>query len=226
MRSANWRRNKATYIMLAVGLCAASACWAQVGLATKSGNVASAHSVSAHENRMPVRDPSSGEQIRPTDAVAHLAQVVLKDGKLTVAANNSDLAQILKYVSDLSGMTVEGLSACPHVFGVYGPGNISDVLRSLLIGSGYNFMILGGGSAGAPRELVLTPITPAGSANVPNAAGPDELEHQEQDRSDSEERGPGAVYPVPPQVAQDDGTRIQQNLDRLQHLQEERNASQ
>ena len=44
-----------------------------------------------------------------SNAVARPATVSLKDGKLTIDANNSDLGQILRDVAAVSGMTIDGL---------------------------------------------------------------------------------------------------------------------
>ena len=78
-----------------------------------------------------------------SNAVARPATVSLKDGKLTIGANNSDLGQILRDVAAVSGMTIDGLGKSVPVFGAFGPGNPSDVLTELLAGSGYDFMIDG-----------------------------------------------------------------------------------
>jgi hypothetical protein len=169
---------------------------------------------------MTAQDGKSKVMLPPANATAQPAKIVLRDGRLTVDACNSDLAQILKDLSDKSGMTIQGLSKSPRIFGVYGPGNSREVLRSLLTGSGYNFIIVGGAGNGAPRELLLTPITATALEETPREADPDDPESTEQKRTSPEVRGPGAVYPAPPPVPQDEGTRIEQNLQRLQHLQE------
>ena len=92
----------------------------------------------------------------PAHAAAGPATVTLKNRELTVDAKNSDLGQILHRVAALSGMTIHGLGQTTRIFGVYGPGNPSDVLANLLDGSGYNFVMAGRTADGAPRELVLT----------------------------------------------------------------------
>lgn len=154
--------------------------------------------------------------------------VTLKEGRLTVTAENSDLGAILDDVAKLSGMQVDGTDAGAHVFGVYGPGNPRQVLTELLDGLGYNFMMVGDTTAGMPRELLLTaksaaPVTPpAPSTDKAEASG---------DADDQEPPGPGAIVHVPPSVAQqaDDSQtqeRVQQNLERLEKMREQMDQQQ
>jgi len=93
-------------------------------------------------------------RISDAEAFAAPAAVTLENGTLTVAAENSDLCQILREVARMSGMTVTGLEGGPRVYGLYGPADLRLVLASLLLASGYNFMMVGGDSV--PRELVLS----------------------------------------------------------------------
>lgn len=99
---------------------------------------------------------------------AEPASISLKSGELTVGAHNSDLAQILRNIAQLSGMQIEGLGHSSRVYGVYGPGKPQAVLTELLSGSGYNFMMVGESRDGAPRRLLLTAETEA-SAEPPAA---------------------------------------------------------
>ena len=93
------------------------------------------------------------------DHPAQPPTVDLASGKLTVRANNSSLSEILHDISQASGMKVEGLQTSgpgQRIFGIYGPGAPRDVLSELLDGAGYNVLMLGVTSSGAPRELALT----------------------------------------------------------------------
>ncbi len=166
--------------------------------------------------------PPSSQAIQP-------ATVTLKDGKVTVAANNSNLTQILQDLANISGMTINGLDKGPRIFGVYGPGNAHDVLTALLAGSGYNYILVGGTNEGTPRELILTTqignapaIGPVHPATVPapdrEVSGQSELEASP---SEAKVLGPGAVAPAPSLDEQDDNTRAQSTLQRLQHIQDQ-----
>lgn len=165
----------------------------------------------------------------PSSQPTQPATVTFKDGKLTVAANNSSLTEILQNLANISGMTINGLDKGPRIFGVYGPGNSRDVLKDLLVGSGYNFIMVGGGSESTPRELILTAQNGDAPAIVPvhpataTAADRDEAKQPEPETNPSvpEALGPGAVAPVPSLDEQDDNTRAQSTLQRLQHIQDQ-----
>jgi hypothetical protein len=206
-------------------LCTASGCLAQTSVAAKPQAPHPARSVSTPAEQTPVKGDKTEIQSAAADIAAQPAKITLKDGKLTIVANNSDLAQILKNLSDMNGMTVQGLSRSPRIFGVYGPGSSREVLTSMLASSGYNFIIVGGANDVAPLKVLLAPITAASGEASHEADRVDPKQH-EQEPEASEERGPGAVYPVPPQPPQDEGTRTEQNLQRLQHLQEQQNPPQ
>jgi hypothetical protein len=144
--------------------------------------------------------------------------VTLKNQTLMVEASNSDLNQILKNVGELSGMIIDGSIVSARVYGTYGPGNPSEVLTSLLVGSGYNFMMVGLTAEGAPRELVLT-VQNGGAATsptpTPTRAEPDRRENA--DRG-GDQLGPGVVDHLPPVPSQDPEERIQRNLKRLEQM--------
>ncbi len=104
------------------------------------------------------------------------ATVNLVDGRLTVIANNSDLAQILRQIAASSGMKVQGLGRSDRVFGAYGPGAPSDVLADLLTGTGYNFLLSGRTAQGTPGEVLLSArgagaTSSAQLASLPGDAG-------------------------------------------------------
>ena len=170
----------------------------------------------------------------PADAVSQPAKVSLRDGKLTVEANNSDLAQILQNFANISGMNLQGMNTGPRIFGVYGPGSAREVLSDLLAGSGYNFVIVGGSNGSIPHDLLLTAQNDNASTFTPRdshpAIPPESVEAEPQQaqapqRSEvasslAETSATGAFSPVPSRNDQDSETRMQQTLQRLQHLQE------
>jgi hypothetical protein len=89
------------------------------------------------------------------DQPAQPATVTLSGRRLSVAADNSSLSEILHQLAVSSGMTIDGLDKDTRVFGTYGPGNPRDILNQLLDGAGYNVMMVGNTPAGTPRQLVL-----------------------------------------------------------------------
>jgi hypothetical protein len=78
-------------------------------------------------------------------------------GQLTVIAENSSLDQILREIARQTGMKITGGVTDQQVFGTYGPAAPSEVLGTLLDGSGSN-MILRETAANELMELVLTPM--------------------------------------------------------------------
>lgn len=84
------------------------------------------------------------------------AQVKYADGLLSIQANDASLNQILRQVSQLTGMVVAGGVAEERVFGNYGPARPSTVIAKLLDGIGSN-MVLREGPNATVAELILTP---------------------------------------------------------------------
>lgn len=180
------------------------------------------------------------------DVSADPATVSLKNGELTVGAHNSDLAEILKNIARLSGMQIDGLARSSRVFGAYGPGKPQDVLAELLNGSGYNFMMVGQSSEGAPLRLLLTektgaPPTPSsaqppapqktaseeplpGRARYGWAGGQGAPPHSPSTPTESPSQapppdlGPGAIYPQPPAENADRQERVQQMMNRIRAI--------
>ena len=74
----------------------------------------------------------------------HAAVVTYQDGQLTIDVENSTLADVLKLVAEKTGATIDippGSGFEPIVEHV-GPGPAKDVLRHLLNGSRFNFIIV------------------------------------------------------------------------------------
>src|SRR5579863_2640219 len=143
--------------------------------------------------------PESG-QVAPSmlQEPAKEAQIVFANDSLSIRADNSSLAAILHRVATSSGMKVEGLGGDERVFGNFGPGAPRDVLANLLDGTAYNLVLLGDLNNGAPRELILTPATRAGSTAPSPApqANADEA-NNEQETVDVPPQPPD-VPPPPP----------------------------
>ena len=153
------------------------------------------------------------------------AQIVFADGNLSIHADNSSLAAILRQVASNSGMKIEGLGGDERVFGNFGPGAPRDVLADLLVGTAYNQVLLGDLSNGAPRELILSPATrggapaasPAPQANANADDGNNEPEAAEAPPPPTPEAPAGSAQPPP-------GVRTPQQL--FEQLQQMRAAQQ
>jgi hypothetical protein len=122
------------------------------------------------------------------------AQVTTAPHSLTIKADNSTLSQILHEISGSTGMKVEGLGQDQRIFGTYGPGEPRVVLLSLLEGSGYNVVMIGDTTGGAPRELSLTQRTSA-STNQASASVARNTS-QEDDEEDVQQAPPEPPQPV------------------------------
>jgi len=96
----------------------------------------------------------------PVNSQAEKPTVGWNGRELSVQASNSSLQQVLKEVSTATGLKVEGLSGGSsseqRIYGNYGPAAARDVLSQLLVGSGYNVLMIGDSGEGTPRVLVLT----------------------------------------------------------------------
>jgi hypothetical protein len=165
------------------------------------------------------------------DQPAQPAKMSLNSGKLTVLADNSSLSEILHQISHASGMKIEGLqsagNADQRIFGSYGPGAPRDVLSDLLSGSGYNVLMLGETSSGAPRELALTSRSAPGAPGAPpqnsdataNEDGGDEDVQATQYQDDQQQNV--VPQPNPPEMRSP-----QQMLRELQRMHEQQQQQQ
>ncbi len=101
-----------------------------------------------------------------------LANVSYAQGQLEITADDSSLNQILREIGRLTGMTITGGVVDQRVFGKYGPAVPTDILTSLLQGTGSNMLLLNSAS-NAPSQLILTPQQGGPTPPNPNAPGLD-----------------------------------------------------
>jgi hypothetical protein len=153
---------------------------------------------------------------------AREAQIVFAGDSLSIQADNSSLSAILRQVASKSGMKIDGLGGDERVFGAFGPGAPRDVLADLLNGTAYNVVLVGDLSNGAPRELILTPVT-RGAAAPPQApqVSPDEANNE----AESAEVPPPPDVP-PPGTAPVPPTAVKTPQQLFEQLQRMRSAMQ
>jgi hypothetical protein len=96
--------------------------------------------------------------VPPAQQPAHPATVTFQGGELHVQANNSSLSAIFEQISRETGLTVDGMSSDARLYGEYGPGPVAGIVSKLLEGSRYNYILVGVGSNGVPKKLMLTPV--------------------------------------------------------------------
>jgi hypothetical protein len=118
--------------------------------------------------------------LTPAQSPAQRAKVTYTDGQITVAAGNSSLNQILRDIARLTGVKITGGVADERVFGDYGPASPSQVLATLLNGTGSN-MLLVQSNGNAPTELILTPRQGGATPPNPNAQSFDESSESSED---------------------------------------------
>jgi len=135
--------------------------------------------------------PGAPESAVPAPDPPRHAEVIITHGLLQIRADNSSLNQILRSISHITGMKVTGGVEEQRVFGNYGPATLSTILATLLDGTGANLLLLGG-TAGTPPELILT--SRAGGPEPPGPNSPAYAMYD--DRSDRSIRvAPAAARP-------------------------------
>jgi hypothetical protein len=112
--------------------------------------------------------PESDTATRP-----HHAKVTFSNGLIDVRADNSSLNQILRSISHATGLKITGGVADQRVFGNYGPASTSEIIATLLDGTGTN-ILLTEGDATTPPTLVLTPRGGGAAPPSPSALGSDD----------------------------------------------------
>jgi hypothetical protein len=92
-------------------------------------------------------------------------QVNYQNGLLSITAQNSTLADILREVRKRTGASIEiPANATERVVTHLGPGSARDVLASLLNGSSFNYVMLGVPSSPSAVSSVVLTTKPAGGA--------------------------------------------------------------
>jgi hypothetical protein len=103
---------------------------------------------------------------------ANPPQVAFAIGKLSIEANDSTLADVLKQIEQKTGAHVDmpAEAGNERVFVHLGPGAARDVLADLLYGLPYNYLIEGSDSDPSElHSLLLTPRKPAAPSSAPGA---------------------------------------------------------
>ena len=102
---------------------------------------------------LPVRDEVATAPAGTVVSAQHPPVVTYRDGQLTINAQNSTLAEVLKLVAEKTGAVIEVPpgSGLDRIVEHTGPGQADDVLARLLNGSPFDFIIVG--SPQRPHEL-------------------------------------------------------------------------
>jgi hypothetical protein len=173
----------------------------------------------------PTTAPAEPEMPKwPANQQPGQATVTWDSHGLSVEATNSSLQQILKDISTATGATVEGMNGDERVFGAYGPGQARDVLSQLLLGAGYNVIMIGDQGKGAPRQILLTARHAADDQAAPsknaNNNDDDQADNDNDDQPAPQQPPIRPGFPGgPPRTPQQ---MMQERQERLQQLQQQR----
>jgi hypothetical protein len=138
------------------------------------------HRVKPHAATVEAAPVVAPPALPPAEQPANPAIVEFKDGDLSVRAHNSSLVTILSQIQHQTGLVIDGLSHDQRIYGQYGPGSISTTLSALLDGSGYDFVIVGGGSGHGSPRLILSAPSAGGAVASPVPAPPADVSNDEQ----------------------------------------------
>ena len=154
------------------------------------------------------------------------AAVIWDSQGLRIEAANSSLRQILNDVSTATGTKVEGLDADERVFGAYGPGQARDVLSQLLLGCGYNVMMVGDLGQGAPRQIVLSSRHSGDTPKSANKSAANNGDDEDTDADEQPQPQPPAPAPIRPGYTPGGPPRTpQQIIQELQQRQQQQHTA-
>jgi hypothetical protein len=129
---------------------------------------------------LPATAPTTAPPLTPAQSPAQHAKITYTDNMIAVAASNSSLNQILHDISRLTGIKITGGVTDERVFGDYGPASPSQVLATLLNGTGSNMLLIHG-TGDTPTELILTPRQGGPTPPNPNAQSFEETSESSDD---------------------------------------------
>jgi hypothetical protein len=124
---------------------------------------------------LPVPDEAAAASAVKSATVPNGPTVTYRDGQLTIDAQNSTLAEVLKMVAEKSGAKIEVPpgSGLERIYEHAGPGPAQDVLVGLLNGSPYDFIIVSSPQTpNTPAQVLLTLRGAEPAPSAPSAAQP------------------------------------------------------
>jgi len=180
--------------------------------------------ISAGVWAQPVVPPADSDEGRGAQGAAALPPTLMnsppvqpvvrmENGRLSIDAPNSTLADVLSAVQTATGAVVEGAPPSDRVAVMLGPGNARDVVAALLSGTAYNYIILGSTEdpQAVTRILLSKPSQQSGySAPVMPPPPPEDIPEEEvpdtavvggEDDAPPISEEPRAVQPTPAPAA-------------------------
>lgn len=172
--------------------------------------------------------PPAGAELQP----ANPPRISFVGGLLTVVAENSTLADILKTVETVTHASLEGTQPdAERVFGQFGPAAPRQVLNSILSGSRYDFILVGAVDDQGSVERIM--LSPHGTAPAVRGAGNQAMARQNvptpnADDEDNDVAGQPEIQqqaapppPVPSEQVQPPGQQPQQQVKTPEQLLQE-----
>ena len=167
----------------------------------------------------------------PANQEPNQAKVTWDSHGLSVDASNSSLQQILKDFCTATGAKVDGMNGDERVFGAYGPGRPRDVLSQLLLGAGYNVIMIGDLGQGAPRQILLSERHADDAQTSANRNGANSNNDDDAADNDADDQPqpiqpprpgfPGGMGRTPQQLMQERQERMQQMQQQIQQRQQQ-----
>ncbi len=144
-------------VMLAISLCAPTVLLAQTPPTASSPSESSGSAAPL-------------EQLPPTPP-----DVTYSQGQLKISAHNSTLRDVLAMVRSRTGVAIEGPvnQANDRVVVELGPAPVGDVLRQLLEGSKFDYIILGNAGKPGVERVILSLRGPVPAQATAQAAVPE-----------------------------------------------------
>ena|SRR5947209_5108331 len=178
--------------------------------------------------------PPRPEQMPPVPA-----KVSYQNGLLTVQAPNSTLGDIFNGIRSRAGIQFEGgQGASERVAATIGPAPADEVLRALLSGSRFDYVIIGDeDNADVVHKVILTPRA-GGAPGTMTAAVPQQMRPgapQQSSEDEDEDQAPAETVqppppvqtaPVQPQQPGDSPKTTQQLMDELKQMQQQQQQPQ
>jgi hypothetical protein len=166
---------------------------------------AKAQTSAASAQAAPVTPPAPDIPKWPANEKPVVAKVTWDSHGLRIEAANSSLSQILEDVATATGTQVQGFEKDERIFGIFGPGPAREVLSQLLLGSGYNVVMVGDLGVGTPREIQLSFRRHETAKAAPNNAPASDDDADSEDQPQPVGRpgfGPGGQPNLPHQMPQ------------------------
>lgn len=125
---------------------------------------------------LPLPDEVGLAQPQAVDTKQYPPVVTYRDGQLTIDAQNSTLAEVLKLIAEKTGATIDVPpgSGLERIVEHVGPGPTNDVLKHLLNGSPFNFIIVCSPERPQDPAQVLLSLQGVGTDTPNPAAAPEQ----------------------------------------------------